>query len=149
MFRLRGKFPQFYHKFRIPPIFAISIHFPFLRKLFFPITIQNLPPVFVKFTCFLHNLCVFRFPLVWPWCIYASHNAHRSTGRLWWHLHEVPLLYTGCVVVDDRVFAGKSECIRMKKPKDGRWSSSTQGDGASRIAPEGRQLEASSITIHT
>jgi len=24
-------------------------------------------------------------PLVWPWCISASHNAR--TGRLWYHRH--------------------------------------------------------------
>jgi len=29
---------------------------------------------------FLHILRVFSIPLVWPWCIYASHNAR--TGRL-------------------------------------------------------------------
>jgi len=28
---------------------------------------------------FLHTLPGFRFPLVYPWCIYASHNAR--TGR--------------------------------------------------------------------
>jgi len=28
---------------------------------------------------FLHTLCVFRFPLVWLWCISASHNTR--TGR--------------------------------------------------------------------
>jgi len=36
-----------------------------------------------------NTLCVFRFPLVWPWCIYASYNA--LTGRpclpLWFPLH--------------------------------------------------------------
>jgi len=30
---------------------------------------------------FLHTLRIFRSPLVWPWCIYASYNAH--TGRPW------------------------------------------------------------------
>src|SRR6218665_2721884 len=44
------------HKFRIPPIFAMSIHFPpYFEKII-------LSPVFGKFTCFLHILCVFRFP---------------------------------------------------------------------------------------
>ena len=37
---------------------------------------------FVKFTCFLHTLRVFRFPIVWTWCIYASHNARRPTGHV-------------------------------------------------------------------
>ena len=32
-----------------------------------------------KSNTFLHTLCVFRFPLLWPWCIYASPNAR--TGR--------------------------------------------------------------------
>jgi len=35
---------------------------------------------FLEFVCFLHTLRVFRSPLLWPWCIYASYNAR--TGRL-------------------------------------------------------------------
>ena len=55
---------------------------PLLREnYYFPITVANVPLDFVKFACFLHKFCVFRFPLVWPWCIYASHNSR--TGRLW------------------------------------------------------------------
>ena len=44
---------------------------------------ENFPPVLEKFNCFLNTLCVFRFPfpLLWPWCIYASPNAR--TGRPW------------------------------------------------------------------
>ena len=30
---------------------------------------------------FLQTFCDFRFPLLWPWCINASHNAR--TGRPW------------------------------------------------------------------
>ena len=65
-----------------PPIFAVSVHFPPVsRKLFFPPYFYKFPPpVLGKFTCFLHTLRVF-FPLLWPWCIYASPNAR--TGRLW------------------------------------------------------------------
>src|SRR6218665_4198441 len=62
------------------------------------------------------------------------------------HLHVVPLLYTESVV-DDRVLAGICECPRIKKPKDGRWSSATQGDGVSRKTPGGRQWETTSLTI--
>src|SRR6218665_1184860 len=52
------------HKFPIShPIFAVSVHFPPVsRKLFFPPTLTNFPPVLDKFTCFLHTLRVFRFP---------------------------------------------------------------------------------------
>jgi len=50
--------PQIYFEF--PPIFPVSVHFlPVLRKLLFP-------PAFEKLTCFLHNLCVFCFPLLLP-----------------------------------------------------------------------------------
>ena len=42
-----------------------------------PLLLQ-FPPVLGKFTCFLHTLRVF-FPLLCPWCIYASPNAR--TGR--------------------------------------------------------------------
>ena len=45
-----------------PHIFPVSVYFPPLsRKLFFPLLLQ-ISPCFRKFTCFLHTLCVFRFP---------------------------------------------------------------------------------------
>ena|SRR6218665_1107687 len=50
----------------LSPYFARTIISPYFLKF---------PPVFVKFTCFLHTLYVFRFPLLLPLCIYASHNA--------------------------------------------------------------------------
>src|SRR6218665_2959367 len=50
------------HKFRLPPIFAVSVHFPSVsRKLFFPPYFYKFPLVLGKFTCFLHTLRVF-FP---------------------------------------------------------------------------------------
>ena len=65
-----------------PPIFPVSVHFPPVsRKLLFPPTLTNFPSVLDKFTYFLHTLRVFHFPLLWPWCIYASPNAR--TGRPW------------------------------------------------------------------
>src|SRR6218665_3171466 len=43
------------HKFNtFPPYFAKTILSPLLLKISYP--------VFIKFTCFLHTLCVFRFP---------------------------------------------------------------------------------------
>ena len=75
-------------KFRISPLFRY-ISPPVSRKLLFPPTFKNFPPVFEKFTCFLHAfLCISFLPLLWPWCIYVSHNAR--TGRpcldTWRHL---------------------------------------------------------------
>ena len=61
--------------------FEFSVPFPpcFAKTFYFPPTFTNFPPVFDKFTCF-YMLCVyFVSPLLWPWCIYASHNAR--TGR--------------------------------------------------------------------
>src|SRR6218665_1898310 len=48
-----------------PHIFAVSVHFPPVsRKLLFPPYFDKFPPpVLHKFTCFLHTLRVFRFPL--------------------------------------------------------------------------------------
>jgi len=44
------------------PIFPVSVYFPLFREnYYFPPTLTNFPPVFEKFTCFLHTLCVFRF----------------------------------------------------------------------------------------
>ena len=53
-----------------PPYFGKTIIFPLLLKFH---------PDFVNVHVFLHTLRVFRFPLVWPWCFYASHNARTGT----------------------------------------------------------------------
>src|SRR6218665_65347 len=54
------------HKFRISPLFSLFqyISLPVSRKLLFPPTLTNFPPVLDKFTCFLHTLRVFRVPLL-------------------------------------------------------------------------------------
>ena len=58
------------------------MHFPLFRKFFyFPPYFGKFPSDFVEFTCFLHTLRAFRFTLLLPRCIYASHNA--PTGRPW------------------------------------------------------------------
>src|SRR6218665_2735524 len=53
----------FYYKFSTSPIFPVSLHFPLFRKNCFPY-FKKFPPVFVKFTCFLHTLYVFPIPLL-------------------------------------------------------------------------------------
>src|SRR6218665_2981696 len=52
------------HKFRISPLFSLFqyISLLFRENYYFPPTLKNFPPVLEKFTCFLHTLCVFRFP---------------------------------------------------------------------------------------
>ena len=65
------------------PLFSVFQYIsPLFRENYYSPTLKNVPPVLEKFTCFLHTLCVFRFPLLWPWCIYASPNAR--TGRFWY-----------------------------------------------------------------
>jgi len=66
------------YKFWISPLFSLFqyISSSISRNFLFPPTFPNFPHDFVKFTCFLHIFCVFRFPLVWPWCIYASHQGY-------------------------------------------------------------------------
>ena len=79
IFRLCGKFPEFY---LFPKIFSIFIrqnfwwifefllYFPcfstfplcFAKIIISPLLWQIYPPVLEKFTCCLHTLCVFRFP---------------------------------------------------------------------------------------
>ena len=45
---------------KVPPILAVSVHFPPVsQKLFFPPYFYKFPPVLGKFTCFLHTLRVF------------------------------------------------------------------------------------------
>ncbi len=71
--RLCGKFTKFY---LFPKKFPI-----FIRQNFWWPALTNFPPVFGKFISVLHALRVIFFPLLWPWCIYASPNAR--TGRPW------------------------------------------------------------------
>jgi len=61
------------------PISLFEFISPLFREIFLPLYFCKFPSDFVKFTCFLHTLREFRFPLLLPWCIYASHNAR--TGR--------------------------------------------------------------------
>jgi len=63
------------------PLFSLfqNISLPISGKLLFPPTFANVPPDFVKFTSFYILYLFFVSPLVWPWCIYASHKA--CTGR--------------------------------------------------------------------
>jgi len=68
---LNHKFPPYFRYFNTFP--------PYFVKIILSSLLSKFPPVFVKFTCFLHTLCFSFPPLVWPWCIYASHNAR--TGR--------------------------------------------------------------------
>jgi len=72
--------------FPFPPCFAKIIISP---------TLKNFPPVFHKFTCFLHTLCGFRFPPTLTIMHYSSPKAR--TGRLW--CLDLRVLYV------DRVFA--------------------------------------------
>ena len=49
---------------KFPPIFPVSVHSPplFRENYYFPLLSKISPPLFEKFTCFLHTFCVFRFP---------------------------------------------------------------------------------------
>ena len=69
------------HKFRIPPILPVLVHFPpDSRKLLFLPYFSTFPPCFRKIhQLFTYFMCI--SPLLWPWCIYASPNAR--TGRPW------------------------------------------------------------------
>ena len=63
------------------PLFSLNSTFPPISGTsLFPLYLLKFPHDFVKFSCFLLTLRVFRYPLVWPWCIYASHNARRLLG---------------------------------------------------------------------
>ena len=66
------------HKFWIFPLFSL---FQYISPLIIIVPLLY----FYKFPLFLKNSRLFTyfvcisFPLLWPWCIYASHNAR--TGR--------------------------------------------------------------------
>jgi len=42
--------------------FSRKLHFPLFRENYYSPTFRNVPPILEKSTCFLHTLCVFRFP---------------------------------------------------------------------------------------
>ena len=70
------------HKFWISPLFSLFqyISLPVSRKLVFPPYFEKCPPCLRRNSPAFYILYVyFVSPLLWPWCIYASPNAH--TGR--------------------------------------------------------------------
>ena len=67
-----------------PPISAVSVHLPpILEKDIISQLLLKISLWFRQIYVFLHAFCMFSFPtpLLWSWCIYASHNAR--TGRPW------------------------------------------------------------------
>ena len=74
--------PSFSHRLQILNFSLFSL-FPYFAKIIIPPTFTNFP-IFGKFTCFYilsYFMCISFPPLLWPWCIYPSHNAR--TGRPW------------------------------------------------------------------
>ena len=59
-----------------PSVFPVSVHFPLFRENYYSPTFKNLPPVLGKFTCFLHALCVFRFPPYFDHDAFIHHPMH-------------------------------------------------------------------------
>jgi len=80
-------------KFLIFPIFPLFQYISplFRENYYFPPLHFKISPCFRKSYVFLHTLCVFCFPLVLPWCIYASNNAR--TGRLWPYTPKICYFY--------------------------------------------------------
>jgi len=75
-----------------PSIFVLPPKFPPVStKSFIPLYFAKFSSDFVKFSYFVHAFCDFRFPLLLPWCIYASHNARTGRpcrGLGWWIIGE-------------------------------------------------------------
>ena len=49
---------------------------PYFEKIIIPLLLQIAPPNFVKFTCFLHTLCVLRFPAKFDHDAFMHHTMH-------------------------------------------------------------------------
>ena len=66
------QFPSYFRCFSTfaPHFGKIIILLPILFSPYF----YKFPPWFPNFYVFSPTFCVFRFPLLLPWCIYASHN---------------------------------------------------------------------------
>jgi len=71
------------HRLKIlipPPIFTVSLHFPLFRENYYSPYFCKFPPLFSGNLCVFYILYVYFVSLLlWPWCIFASHNAR--TGR--------------------------------------------------------------------
>jgi len=88
------------------------VHFPscFTKILSFSSYFYNFPPVLGKFTCFLHGLCVFRFPPYFDHDAFMHHPMHvldapgfmspaMSQQILYYALEESPVHLGICVLV--------------------------------------------------
>ena len=71
--------------FRICLLFSLKQYIsPIFRENYYSLpTFWNFQSWFPKIYVLLHTLRVFRIALVWPWCIYAAHNARTSTELPW------------------------------------------------------------------
>ena len=88
--------------FELPLYFCCFSTFPPISgKLLFPPCFCKFPSDFVKFMCFLHTLCFSFPPLVWPWCIYASHSAR--TG--------CPCTCMNCLCVGNKAWTVQTKLI--------------------------------------
>ena len=61
--------------FEFPPIFAKQYISPYFGKIIISPLLVEMSPDILKNLRFFTYFTFFRFPLVWPWCIYASHNS--------------------------------------------------------------------------
>jgi len=79
-FRRKGKFSQFtfsQKSFQFSSAKISDDPFPLFREnYYFPPTLSNFPPDFVKFTCFLHILYVFSFPPYFGHDAFMHHPMH-------------------------------------------------------------------------
>jgi len=73
-------FPNFFFFWSFTTNLEFPPYFRCFSTFFLSPTFANFSPDFVKCTCFFMFYVFFVTPLVWPWCIYSSHNAR--TGRL-------------------------------------------------------------------
>jgi len=67
------------------PLFSLFQYISplFRENYYFPPTLENLPPVLEKFTCFLHTLWVFRFPPYFDHDALIHHPMHVLDASGW------------------------------------------------------------------
>jgi len=81
------------YKFCISPIFSLLQYISLcFRKIIISPYFCKFPPDFVKFTCYLHTFCVFRFPLYFHHDAFMHHTMHvlDAPGRERYHSTTAP-----------------------------------------------------------
>ena len=136
------------HKFWISPIFSLFLYiFPLFREnYYFPVPWEIFPLFSTNSPAFYTLYVYFVFPLLWPWCIYASPNARTYTP-----LSSSPLLlrsapYTARILCRNSTSKRHRQLWVKDLPKVPTWWLERKSN--SRLSVESYRLNQCATTSH-